>query len=144
MMIEHKNQNLSQQAPGTPLWPGDDTPRRFVDCNLTNAVPPPGSVLVGRCNTTQVDRRVEVGTEDVTVGARTVQIKRYVNRIRGRLNRETLELEPNEVEVETDPPKGSRDLRIKRLARARDDARREATRREVDLDREAPAREVTR
>lgn len=140
---EYRNCNFSQLRPGTRLWPGDDTPRRFVECNLTNAVVPPGSTLE-RCNTTQVDLRVEAGTEDVTVGARTIQIKRYINRILGRLNRETLKLEPNEVEVAVDPPKGSRDLRIKRLARVRDEAWREAQDRDADLERETPEKEVER
>ena len=52
--------NFSQEQPastgplaGVRLFPGDDTPRTFTDCNLFNCEPPPGSILV-RCNTWQV------------------------------------------------------------------------------------------
>ena len=35
---------------GVRLFPGDDTPRTFIGCNLFNCEPPPGSTVV-RCNT---------------------------------------------------------------------------------------------
>ena len=34
----------------TRIFPGDDTPRTFIECNMTNVLPPPGSTLI-RCNT---------------------------------------------------------------------------------------------
>lgn len=45
--------NFSQPAPDTSganpvgirLWPGDDTPRTFIRCNMMNCEPPPGSTV---------------------------------------------------------------------------------------------------
>ena len=34
---------------GVRLWPGDDTPRTFINCNLVNCEPPPGSICTS-CN----------------------------------------------------------------------------------------------
>ena len=39
------------------IFPGDDTPRVFVKCNLVNAMPPPNSTLV-RCNTSIIERDI--------------------------------------------------------------------------------------
>jgi hypothetical protein len=48
---------------GVRLFPGDDTPRTFINCNLINCEPPPNSTLTG-CNTAIIDRGVGVSTED--------------------------------------------------------------------------------
>jgi len=44
---------------GHRLFPGDDTPRTFTNCNLVNCEPPPLSTLVG-CNTSisEIDKVV--------------------------------------------------------------------------------------
>lgn len=34
---------------GVRLFPGDDTPRTFINCNMINCEPPPGSTCTG-CN----------------------------------------------------------------------------------------------
>lgn len=55
---EYRGCNFAQPAPvqidgvwqGVRLFPGDDTPRVFRDCNLCNAEPPPGSIVIS-CNT---------------------------------------------------------------------------------------------
>lgn len=70
---EYRNCNFSQKtlgsAPPNPtsvrLFPGDNTPRTFIDCNMVNCEPPPGSTLV-RCNTRimEFDKVLE---EDVVV-----------------------------------------------------------------------------
>jgi len=60
---EYQNCNFSQQGEtdGGSGWqpvrifPGDDTPRTFIECNLGNAIPPPNSILT-RCNTTIIER----------------------------------------------------------------------------------------
>ena len=56
---EYRNCNFSQPAPvdgtgeaagrmrGVRLFPGDDTPRTFIDCNLLNCEVPPGSTVIG-------------------------------------------------------------------------------------------------
>lgn len=51
--FEFENCNFSRfqpdlsgaQARGVRLWPGDDRPRIFRNCNLQNCEPPPGSTL---------------------------------------------------------------------------------------------------
>lgn len=134
---KYRSCNFSQPVPGTRLWPGDDTPRVFEECNLVNCVPPPGSTLT-KCNTTQVERMVEDGTEDVTVGERTVKIKRYMDRILGRLNAKTLKLEIKSLDVQVDPPTGSKDARIRELAKDRARLTVELAVKEADLEREAP------
>ena len=54
---EYQRCNFSRSQPdlgppvvGVRLFPGDDTPRTFIDCNLFNCEPPPGSTLIN-CNT---------------------------------------------------------------------------------------------
>jgi len=56
---EYRACNFGRPAPidigggvfrGHRLFPGDDTPRTFTDCNLMNCEPPPGSTL-DYCNT---------------------------------------------------------------------------------------------
>lgn len=58
-------------AHGVRLFPGDDTPRAFLRCNLTNCEVPPGST-VEDCNTAIVSRNQPIETEDVVVDGRTV------------------------------------------------------------------------
>lgn len=58
-------------AHGVRLFPGDDTPRAFIQCNLTNCQVPPGSTME-ECNTAIVARHQPVETEDVEVDGRTV------------------------------------------------------------------------
>ena len=41
---------LGPPVVGVRLFPGDDTPRAFTDCNMMNCEPPPGSTVVN-CNT---------------------------------------------------------------------------------------------
>ena len=118
---EYHNCNFSQASPGTRLWPGNDTPRRFVECNMVNAEPPLGSTLE-RCNTTQVERSVEIGDRSVTVAGRTVSIKRYTDRILGSLSPVTLRLRVKERELEVSPPIGTRDRRVYDAVLRRDKA----------------------
>lgn len=58
-------------AHGVRLFPGDDTPRSFLQCNLTNCEVPPGST-VEECNTAVVSRNQPIETEEVAVDGRTV------------------------------------------------------------------------
>lgn len=69
---EYERCNFSHTQPaslgpalGVRLWPGDDTPRTFTDCNLFNCEPPPGSTLV-RCNTWIVETGI-IGPVDELV-----------------------------------------------------------------------------
>ena len=58
-------------AYGVRLFPGDDTPRNFIECNLTNCALPPGSTVEG-CNRAVVSRHQPIETEDIVVDGRTV------------------------------------------------------------------------
>jgi hypothetical protein len=58
-------------AHGVRLFPGDDTPRSFLECNLTNCEIPPGST-VEECNTAVVSRHQAIATEEVIVDGRAV------------------------------------------------------------------------
>lgn len=58
-------------AHGVQLFPGDDTPRTFIECNLTNCLVPPGST-VEDCNTAVVSRNIATITEEVEVDGRIV------------------------------------------------------------------------
>lgn len=68
---------------GTRLFPGDDTPRTFTDCNLINCEVPPGSTVTG-CNTAIIQRRLFDFSESVTVDGQTVTIDHYKNVVHGR------------------------------------------------------------
>ena len=56
---------------GNRIFPGDDTPRTFVECNLVNAIPPPGSTLT-KCNTTLTEHGNVIGQDSITVGGETI------------------------------------------------------------------------
>ncbi len=58
-------------ALGVRLFPGDDTPRTFTDCNLFNCEPPPGSIL-NNCNTWIVSTG-EIGPVDELIVDGVVQ-----------------------------------------------------------------------
>ena len=112
---EYVGCNFSQSAPQTRLFPGDDTPRTFVDCNLVNCLPPPGSTVKG-CNTTQVQRGVEISETPISIGGRDTTVKSYVDRILGRLD-SRLKLVAKQRDIPIDPPEGTRDAKIAELLR---------------------------
>ena len=91
---EYHNCNFSQPAPsagpiGVKLFPGDDTPRTFVECNLVNATPPPGSILIN-CNTTIRESAIEDSVEVVEIDGYEISASSYVDRIYGRTDPDTL------------------------------------------------------
>ena len=139
----YENCNFTQPSPNTAIFVGDATVREFFECNLVNCVPPVGSKLT-KCNTTQVERMVEVGTEDVLIDGKVSKIKRYVDQIQGRLNAKTLKLEAKARDVQVDQPKGSKDAIIKQLAKERDRAERERVAKEVELKAAVSISEVER
>ena len=51
---------------GVRLFPGDETPRTFRNCNLFNCEPPPGSTVVD-CNTWIVTTGELAHTEDLVI-----------------------------------------------------------------------------
>ena len=75
---------------GVRLFPGDDTPRTFIECNLKNCEPPPGSTLTG-CNTVIAEQDVFDRNETITVDSVVVSTRRFNKSVvYGRLNPETL------------------------------------------------------
>lgn len=84
--------NFSQYQPvdsgggvyvGVRLFLGDDTPRTFTDCNLSNCEAPPGSTVIGG-NTAIVQRDLLSRTETVTIDGVGVSIDHHKNVVYGR------------------------------------------------------------
>ena len=73
--------NFCQPAPvasgddwvGTRLFPGDDTPRTFTECNLVNCEVPPGSTIT-KCNVMVIRRGVVVSSEDIEVAGQVITV----------------------------------------------------------------------
>lgn len=93
---EYERCNFARPAPdlgppvvGIRLFPGDDTPRTFRQCNLVNCEPPPGSTLIS-CNTTLVEHGLLLETDTVSINGSVVAITtRTGSQIHGRYNGET-------------------------------------------------------
>lgn len=58
------------------LFPGDDTPRTFIRCNLVNCEVPPGSTVV-KCNTSIVVPNRLIGSITVTVDGSSSSVEFY-------------------------------------------------------------------
>ena len=69
--FSHSQPAQTSPALGVRLFPGDDTPRVFTDCNLFNCEPPPGSILIN-CNTWIVSTG-EIGPVDELIVDGVVQ-----------------------------------------------------------------------
>ncbi len=88
---EYRNCNFSTQncidvggvKKGMRLFPGDDTPRTFISCNLVNCEPPPGSTIKG-CNTAIKEDAVEVSSGDLEIDGDVIKVKNYANICYGR------------------------------------------------------------
>ena len=70
---EYQRCNFSRSQPdlgppvvGVRLFPGDDTPRTFIDCNLFNCETPPGSTIIN-CNTWIVETGIPGPTDTLEV-----------------------------------------------------------------------------
>ena len=85
---------------GVRLFPGDDTPRTFTHCTMTNCEPPPGSTCDRRC--TIREKQKHVSSEYVTVDGEQIEVKAYANVIHGHYrNGEYVYLpEPHETPCE--------------------------------------------
>lgn len=75
------------QKVGHRIFPDDDTSRTFIDCNLTNCEPPPGSIIMKangqHIGPTIVERMVKVNTEIVSIDSEQIEVDDYVDRIHG-------------------------------------------------------------
>lgn len=87
---EYRNCNFSQPQPldvgglkrGVVIFEADTTPRTFVDCNMTNCEPPPGSICTN-CNLTIAERNVATTTETVTIDGEDIVLQHHSNFIHG-------------------------------------------------------------
>jgi hypothetical protein len=69
---------------GHRLFPGDNTPRTFIHCNLTNCEPPPGSTIV-KCNTAIIRTRVfDYQDDPIEIDGETVTINHYKRIVVGK------------------------------------------------------------
>ena len=94
---EYKNCSFAQAQPvevnglmvGVRIFPDDDTPRTFTNCNLVNCELPPNSTII-KCNTTIAVRGVSVVTDTIVIGGETIEITEIYDYIHGRYDAETV------------------------------------------------------
>ena len=85
---------------GVRLFPGDDTSRTFIRCNLVNCETPPGSTL-NKCNTTIRETRIYKDSDYVEIDGHSVEIENYVDKIYGRyLENGSYEYKDPVIEIE--------------------------------------------
>ena len=88
---EYKNCSFAHPQPvdtngvktGHRLFPSDDTPRTFINCNLVNCEPPPGSTLL-KCNTTIVSRGIVSSTDSIVIDGEEITVDDYSDVIHGK------------------------------------------------------------
>ena len=112
--VLYVNCNFSQDQPdtsgaqpkGVRLFPGDDTPRHFEDCNLHNCELPPGSTSSGICNRSVVEHSALDDTQKVIIGGKEIGVKKnYVMRVHGAYdeNNKLIYLKSPKVKKDTPP-----------------------------------------
>ena len=80
--------DVNGEQKGVRLFPGDDTPRVFVQCNLINCEPPPGSTIT-KGNTSIIERVLD-RIDELIVDGVTISTTEYYNRvIHGRFDPDT-------------------------------------------------------
>ena len=79
---EYMRCNFAQSLPDPNLpnrvriFPGDDTPRTFIRCNLVNCEVPPGSTVT-KCNTSIVAPNMLIGSITVTIDGKSDSVEFY-------------------------------------------------------------------
>lgn len=71
------------QKKGVRIFPGDDTPRTFENCNLVNVEVPPGSACI-KCNRTIRENNLVANINTITIDGFDIEVKEYENRIYGK------------------------------------------------------------
>lgn len=90
---EYRWCNFSQPAPidvagkkrGVRLFPGDDTPRTFANCNMMNAEPPTGSTVTS-CLTCIKERGVAASTDTITIDGVSETVDHHSDLVYGRFD----------------------------------------------------------
>jgi len=71
---------------GHRLFPGDDTPRTFVNCNLINCETPPDSILIG-CNRALIRPAVLISqSDDIIIDGEAISIDHCNKIVLGKWN----------------------------------------------------------
>lgn len=86
---------------GVRIFPNDDTPRTFTNCNMVNCEPPPNSTIV-KCNTTIVVRGVTVVTDTIELEGETLEVTKLCDYIHGRYDAENGEYVYKDTPLEVD------------------------------------------
>lgn len=90
---EYRWCNFSQPAPisvggkkrGVRLFPGDDTPRTFVNCGMTNAEPPPGSTVTN-CLTCIKEHAKVTSADTITIDGVSETVEHHSDFVHGRFD----------------------------------------------------------
>lgn len=88
--IEYRDCNFSHsncltvlgKKVGHRIFPDDDTPRIFIDCNMTNCEPPPGSSMINSYSTI-TERMIVTNVEILQIDAEQIEVNDYADRIHG-------------------------------------------------------------
>ena len=84
---------------GHRLFPGDDTPRTFTNCNLANCEVSPGSIVVG-CNTTIFRPEVfDFQDAPIEIDGESISINHYKRIVYGRWTPAGYEYRPTPEET---------------------------------------------
>lgn len=108
---EYKECNFSRQnciedggvKKGVRLFPGDDTPRTFIGCNLVNCEPPPGSTCT-ICNNAITEKQVEMSSEDLVIDGEKIVVKEYADIIYGAYKNGQYVYRPTPTQISCEPP----------------------------------------
>lgn len=106
---EYRHCNFTQLVPvddgglkrGVRLFPGDDTPRTFINCNMCNCEPPPGSALT-KCNGVIKEFGVETTSDTITIDGESVVMQHHSDFIYGCRTATGYDDWPSPIEVEVD------------------------------------------
>ena len=83
MRVVRREEKLGCGYHPVRLFPGDDTPRTFENCNLVNCEVPPGSTVI-KCNTTIRRTLVPTSTDEIVVDGESIGNTIYHDIIYGR------------------------------------------------------------
>ena len=72
-----------EERRGVRIFPGDDTPRIFINCSLVNAEPPPGSILTN-CLTCMKERNVVTSVDTLTIDSKIEVIEHHSDFVYGK------------------------------------------------------------
>lgn len=72
------------QWKGHKLFPGDDTPRTFIDCNLINCEPPPGSTVIGGNKALIRSKVFDYAEDGIVIDGHAIVINHYKRIVLGK------------------------------------------------------------